>query len=78
MDPEHERILAVSRDDLGPFVVPSVETAADGSYPLSRPLFMYTDGQPSGVLAEYLDWILGPAGQEIVAELGFVPLAAVK
>jgi len=78
VDPDHERILAVARDAQGSFVVPSVETAADGSYPLSRPLFMYTNGQPAGVLAKYLDWILGPAGQEIVADLGFVPLAAVQ
>jgi phosphate transport system substrate-binding protein len=35
---------------------------------------MYTAGEPTGVIAEYLDWIRGPEGQAIVAELGFVPL----
>jgi phosphate transport system substrate-binding protein len=35
---------------------------------------MYTAGEPSGTIAEYLDWIISPAGQAIVAELGFVPL----
>jgi ABC-type phosphate transport system substrate-binding protein len=35
---------------------------------------MYTDGEPVGVVAEYLSWILGPAGQQLVIELGFVPL----
>jgi ABC-type phosphate transport system substrate-binding protein len=35
---------------------------------------MYTTGEPAGVIAEYLDWIRSPAGQAIVAELGFVPL----
>jgi phosphate transport system substrate-binding protein len=35
---------------------------------------MYTAGQPAGAIAEYIDWIQGPDGQKIVAELGFVPL----
>lgn len=52
----------------------SVETAADGSYPISRYLYMYSDGEPEGLLAAYLDWILGPEGQQIVEDEGFVPL----
>ena len=55
---------------------PSVETAAAGDYPLSRNLYMYTAGEPTGELAAYLDWILSEAGQQIVADLGFVPLAS--
>jgi phosphate transport system substrate-binding protein len=35
---------------------------------------MYTAGQPSGAARAYLDWILSPAGQQIVADLGFVPI----
>jgi phosphate transport system substrate-binding protein len=35
---------------------------------------MYTAGEPAGALADYLDWVLGAEGQEIVAKLGFVPL----
>jgi ABC-type phosphate transport system substrate-binding protein len=35
---------------------------------------MVTAGQPSGVIADYIAWITGPAGQQIVADLGFVPL----
>jgi len=52
----------------------SVETAADGSYPISRYLYMYSDGEPEGVMAAYLDWILGPEGQQLVEDEGFVPL----
>ena len=74
VDPEHERILAVASDDDLPYVLPSAETAADNSYPLSRNLFMYTAGEPTGALADYLNWILSPDGQQIVADLGFVPL----
>lgn len=52
----------------------SVDTAADGSYPISRYLYMYSNGEAEGVMAAYLDWILGDAGQQVVADEGFVPL----
>ena len=74
VDPEHEKVLAIAPHADLPYVLPSAATAASGDYPLSRPLFMYTAGEPTGVVAEYLDWILSQAGQEIVAKLGFVPL----
>jgi phosphate transport system substrate-binding protein len=74
VDPEHEKILEVARNSESPYVYPSVETALDGSYPLARNLFMYTAGEPTGAIEEYLNWILGPAGQDIVIRLGFVPL----
>ncbi len=71
---KHEKMIAIAEDGDSPYVLPSVETGADGSYPLARNLYMYTAGEPKGVVAEYLDWIRGPAGQQIVAELGFVPI----
>lgn len=71
---EHEKILAVARTSGDPYVLPSVATATDGSYPLSRDLLMYTAGQPQGEIAAYLDWVVGSDGQAIVRELGFVPL----
>jgi phosphate transport system substrate-binding protein len=74
VDPAHEKVLAIATDDQAPFVAPSSETATEGTYPLSRSLFMYTAGEPSGAVAEYLAWIKGPEGQEIVSKLGFVPL----
>jgi len=53
----------------------SVETVLDGSYPLSRPLNMISNGQPAGASKAYIDWILGADGQKLVADQGFVPLA---
>lgn len=76
VDPAHEKIIAVARAAGEPYVMPTVETAASGDYPLSRNLFMYTAGEPQGIIADYLAWILGPTGQAIVAQLGFVPLTA--
>ena len=74
VDPKHEKIIAVAKDNESPFVFPSVETALDNTYPLARNLFMYTAGEPIGAIADYLNWILSPTGQEIVTQLGFVPL----
>ena len=75
VDPAHEKIIAVSRGDNTPFIMPTVATASSGEYPLSRNLFMYTAGEPQGTIADYLSWILSPMGQDIVTRLGFVPLA---
>jgi phosphate transport system substrate-binding protein len=56
-------------------VEPSVASAADGSYPIARPLLIYTLGEPTGAIKAYLDWILSPAGQKVVLDLGYVPLS---
>ena len=76
VDPEHEKIVAVARTAEEPFVLPTVATASSGEYPLSRNLFMYTAGEPQGAIADYLAWIMSATGQEIVTQLGFVPLTA--
>jgi phosphate transport system substrate-binding protein len=68
-----QKVVAVARDAGGPYVMPAVETVNDGSYPISRPLFMYTAGEPTGQIKVYLDWVRGE-GQSVVPELGFVPL----
>ena len=68
-----QKMLAVARASDSPYVLPSVETVNDGSYPVSRPLYMYTAGEPTGQIEAYLDWLLSD-GQSLVSELGFVPL----
>lgn len=55
-------------------VMPSKETVLLGKYPVSRPLFMYTDGKPEGVVKEFLDFVKSEKGQKIVEEQGFVGL----
>jgi phosphate transport system substrate-binding protein len=56
-------------------VKPSVETALAGTYPVSRPLFYYTNGEPTGVIKAYIDYCLSDEGQHEVLAVGFVPLA---
>jgi phosphate transport system substrate-binding protein len=68
-----QKVVAVSREPGGPYVLPSVETVNDGSYPIARPLYMYTAGEPTGRVEAYLEWIRNE-GQAVVPELGFVPL----
>jgi phosphate transport system substrate-binding protein len=58
----------------GPAVAPTVESVTAGTYPISRALYCYTNGEPTGELKGYMDWIKGPEGQRIVEELGFVPV----
>jgi len=53
-------------------VVASVETAMDQSYPLARYLYMYTNGQPTGVIQAFLDWVLSEDGSAIITDQGFV------
>lgn len=55
-------------------VAPSVANVKSGAYPISRALYIYTNGEPTGNVKTYLDWIEGPAGQAIVEDLGFVPV----
>ena len=53
---------------------PTVETTLDHTYPIARPLFMYTLGEPAGATRQYIDWVLSDAGQKIVLQSGYVPL----
>jgi len=74
--PADLRVIAVARDAGGPYVLPSVATVNDQSYPVARDLYIYSAGEPAGAAAAYLAWILSPEAQSIVADLGFVPVAA--
>lgn len=69
-----EKALAVSASPAGPFVVPSVKTVTSNQYPISRSLLFYTNGTPSGEAKALIDFVLSPAGQEIVLKMDFVPI----
>ena len=69
-----QKVVAVAPESGAAYMLPTPETARDGSYPIARLLYIYTAGQPQGAIQDYLDWIIGPEGQAIVQELGFVPL----
>jgi phosphate transport system substrate-binding protein len=60
----------------GAGVLPSVQAVHDKTYPISRPLYMYTPGEATGAIKDYLDWVLTAEGQKIVEKTGYVPLSA--
>lgn len=66
--------LKVAKKKGEPAFEASVENTLNHSYPISRPLFMYTLGVPEGKVKAYMDWVHSEAGQKIVAESGYVPL----
>jgi phosphate transport system substrate-binding protein len=68
------KILKVAKKKGEPGILPSVTTVLDKSYPISRPMFMYTPGEPSPSVKKYIDWIMSDAGQKIVEKTGYVPL----
>ncbi len=69
------KTIALAKKITDPYVLPSAATVTDKSYPISRGLYMYTRGQPSGAIKDYIDWILSAEAQQLTLELGFVPLA---
>lgn len=72
---DDQKVLAVAESGEGPYVLPSVETVQNGTYPIARPLFMYTAGEPVGAVRDYLEWVMSDEAQQIVVKLGFVPLS---
>lgn len=69
-----EKVLAVARNAGSPYVLPTAQTVKNGEYPIARDLYVYTNGEPAGEVNEYLDWIYSSEAQEIVTELGFIPV----
>lgn len=68
------KMLKVAAKAGAPSYPPTVETAQNKTYPISRPLFNYTLGEPQGGAKEYLRWVLSDAGQRIVQDTGYVPV----
>jgi phosphate transport system substrate-binding protein len=72
--PHDLKVIAIAPEEGDEYILPSVATVNSGTYPIARDLYMYTNGEPTGVVAEYLEWIMQEVAQEIVRELGFVPI----
>ena len=70
---DHVKMACISQETGGSCVSPSVKTASDRSYPIARPLFMYTNGEPQGEIKKYMDWILSDVGQCILVKKGYAP-----
>ncbi len=75
---DHVQKVCIVGNNGGKCVNPSVATAVDRSYPIARPLFMYTNGQPEGDIKAYLDWIMSDTGQCIIMGKGYAPAKSVE
>jgi len=70
------KFAKVKKDASSPGFEPNEKTVSSGEYPISRYLYMYTRSRPTGAVKEYIDWILGPEGQEVVTKVGYFPVRA--
>ena len=68
------RALSVKKDDSSPAVKASIDTAQDGSYPISRFLYFYTAGPAAGTAKDFISWVLTPTGQKVISDVGYYPL----
>ena len=66
--------LKISNKKGEPGIEPDIDVARNGKYPIARKLYIYTAGEPTGEVKEYIEWILSPDGQKVIDKEGFVPL----
>lgn len=69
-----QKTVAVAKDEKSVYVDPSIENVLSGKYPISRPLYLYTNGEPQGLVKKFVDYALSKEGQEIVLKTDFVPV----
>ena len=69
-----QKVIAVAKDEKSGYVDPTIAEVVSGRYPISRPLYIYTNGEPQGLVKKFLDFALSKEGQEIVLKLDFVPI----
>jgi phosphate transport system substrate-binding protein len=69
------KIIKVKKTDKDEAIFPSPENIISGKYPIARPLHFYTNGQPTGTIKKFTDFVLSPQGQKIVEEMEYVPVA---
>jgi phosphate transport system substrate-binding protein len=69
-----QKAVSVAKDEKSEFITPVIENVINGKYPISRPLFLYTNKEPAGLVKKFIDFTLSKEGQEIVLKTDFVPI----
>jgi phosphate transport system substrate-binding protein len=67
-------IKTLNLDNGNGSVAPTAESILNGTYPLSRSLYFYTNGEPSSLTKEFIDFVLSETGQNLVTEVGYFPI----
>lgn len=68
------KALPIAKDPSSKAVTPTAATIHDGSYPISRFLYFYLNQKPAGSVKKFIDWVISPAGQKVVTEVGYYPI----
>lgn len=76
VDAAKHKAVAIAANEQSQFVEPSSDNVLNGSYPIARPLYMYTPAIPEGTVKEFIDFALSDEGQKIVEAQEFVPVKA--
>jgi len=69
-----EKACAIARNAGAAYICPSIQTVLNNSYPISRSLLFYVNGEPSGEVKSFIDFVLSATGQAIVKKMDFVPI----
>lgn len=69
-----QKPVLIAKNENAEYESPTIENVVNGKYPISRPLFLYTNGQPQGLVKKLIDFALSKDGQEIVLKTDFVPV----
>lgn len=69
-----QKVIAVAKDDKSEYVSPTTDNVVTGKYPVSRPLYLYTNGKPQGLVKKFIDYAFSKEGQDIVVKTDFVPV----
>ncbi len=69
-----QKALYVAKDEKSAYEAPTIENVVNGKYPISRPLFLYSNGEPKELVKKFVDFTLSKKGQEIVLKTDFVPV----
>jgi phosphate transport system substrate-binding protein len=68
------KTLAISYDQGATYILPSVEDAQNGKYPIARPLFFFYSALKEKKVKPFIDYILSDIGQKNVLSVGYVPI----
>lgn len=69
------KFAAVAKEEDGKYVEPSPQTVSDGTYPISRDLYWFFNGKPTGELKKLVNWALSEEGQNVAEQIDYVPLS---
>ncbi|MDP2921855.1 MAG: phosphate ABC transporter substrate-binding protein [Candidatus Omnitrophota bacterium] len=69
-----QKPVAIAKDEKSEYVEPVIANVINNKYPISRPLFLYTNGAPQGLVKKFVDFALSKEGQDIVLVTDFVPI----